>query len=120
MTRHAQHLGHRLKVRAGWIARGSLAAIVLSLIAGPAQADSVHTSTECGFARIEFTLDPVGHAKAAMSDGVLTVTFDRKVAIDPSAIMQSLSAYVSAARVDSDGETFRLALVQSARLHTSV
>jgi hypothetical protein len=120
MRGHAQHLGHRLTVRAGWIARCSLAAIVVSLIAGRAQADSVHTSTESGFARIEFTLDPAGHAKAAMSDGVLTVTFDRKVAIDPNAIMQGLSTYISAARVDADGATFRLALAQSARLHTSV
>jgi hypothetical protein len=88
-------------------------------MAGAAQADRVSTSSGNGFARIMFVLDPVAHAKPVMGDGVLTLTFDRKIAVDPNALMQGLSAYVSSVRADPDGETFRLALAQSARLHAS-
>ena len=94
-------------------------ALAFAMATGTAQADNVSTSSGNGFARIIFVLDPVAHAKPVMSDGVLTLTFDRKIAIDPNALAQGLSAYISSVRVDPDGETFRLALAQSARLHTS-
>jgi hypothetical protein len=94
-------------------------AMLACLMAGAAQADRVSTSSGNGFARIMFVLDPVAHAKPVMGDGVLTLTFDRKIAVDPNALMQGLSAYVSSVRADPDGETFRLALAQSARLHAS-
>jgi hypothetical protein len=83
-------------------------------------ADSVSTSADNGFGRIVFTLDPVAHAKTALADGVLTVSFDRKIAIDPAAVTQGLGAYVTGARLDADGQTLHLALAQNARLHTSV
>ena len=89
------------------------------MAACPAQADSVSTSSGNGFARIIFVLDPVAHAKPVMGDGVLTLTFDRKITIDSNALMQGLGAYISSVRADPDGETFRLALAQSARLHAS-
>ena len=97
----------------------ALAAVAFLTAAGTAQADRVSTSSGNGFARIVFVLDPATHAKPVMSDGVLTLTFDRKIAVDPNALMQGLSAYISSVRADADGETFRLALAQSARLHTS-
>ena len=46
--------------------------------------------------------------------------FDRKVAIDPNALAQGLSAYVASVRLDPDGQTFRLALAQEIKPHTSV
>lgn len=94
-------------------------AVLACLMASAAQADRVSTSSGNGFARIVFVLDPVAHAKPVMGDGVLTLTFDRKIAVDPNALMQGLSAYISSVRADPDGETFRLALAQSARLHAS-
>ncbi len=97
----------------------AFAAIACLLVTGTAQADSVSTSSGNGFARIVFVLEPVAHAKPVMGDGVLTLGFDRKIAIDSNALMQGLSAYISSVRVDPDGETFRLALAQSAKLHTS-
>jgi hypothetical protein len=96
-----------------------LVALALLAAAPAAHADSVSTSSGNGFARIVFVLDPVAHARSAMGDGVLTVAFDRKIAIDPDALAQGLSAYISSVRSDPDGQTFRLALAQSARLHTS-
>jgi len=93
---------------------------VFAFAASPALADSVATVADNGFGRIVFTLDPAAHAKTALADGVLTISFDRKVAIDPAAVAQGLGAYVSGARLDADGQTLHLALAQSARLHTSV
>jgi hypothetical protein len=97
----------------------ALAALAILTAAGAARADSVSTSSGNGFARILFELDPVAHAKPVMGDGVLTLTFDRRIAVDPNALMQGLGAYVTSVRADSDGQTFRLALSQSARLHAS-
>jgi hypothetical protein len=98
----------------------TIAAILALVASGAANADSLSMSSDNGFGRMVFALDPPAHMKAAMTDGVLTLTFDRKVTIDPAAIAQSLSGYVSSARADADGLTFRLALSQSVKLHTSV
>jgi hypothetical protein len=103
--------------------RTSLACFALGAFvfaATQALADSVATVADNGFGRIVFTLDPVAHAKATLADGVLTISFDRKIAIDPAAAAQGLGAYVTAARLDSDGQTLHLALAQNARLHTSL
>ncbi|MGD0144048.1 MAG: hypothetical protein ABSC92_12885, partial [Rhizomicrobium sp.] len=106
----------------GAIVRRIAAFATLTLLAATsgAQADSASTSTSNGFARIIFVLDPMAHARLAMVDGVLTVAFDRKIAVDPAAIAQSLNTYISGGRLDPDGETFRFALAQSVRLHTSI
>ncbi|MGD0191046.1 MAG: tetratricopeptide repeat protein [Rhizomicrobium sp.] len=94
--------------------------VILLLLPFAARADAVRTSASNGFARIHFTLEPLAHAKVALSSGVVTIAFDRKVSIAPSTIAQGLGSYVSNVREDPDGQTFRLALAQSARLHTSV
>ncbi len=97
----------------------TLALAATLLAASPARADSISTSGQSGYGRIVFTLDPGAHPKAAMADGVATISFDRKVTIDPGAAAQGLSSFVSGARLDADGKTLRLALAQAARLHTS-
>jgi hypothetical protein len=101
--------------------RGPVAALALLcvLAAGPAFADSVTTDSSSGFGRILLTLTPAAHAKAAMAAGVVTISFDRKVAIDPAQVVRNFSAYVSSARLDPDGKTLRLALAQDAHLHTT-
>ncbi len=103
--------------RPGWIA-----ALVSALcMAGPARAaDSVTTATDGGFARLLFTLSPTAHATAAASGGVLTISFDRKVGVDPATLAQNLPSYIGSARQDADGRTFRFALAQPVRLHSSV
>ncbi|HEY2069369.1 MAG TPA: hypothetical protein VGG48_07430 [Rhizomicrobium sp.] len=102
-------------MRQGWAGFAALAAFA----ALPAHADSVAISAAGGYGRITFTLTPAAHAEATQADGVLTVRFDRKLAIEPGQAAQGLAAYVSGARLDADGKTLRLALAQSARLHTS-
>lgn len=96
----------------------SLAA--LAFFARPALADSVTTSSDNGFGRMIFTLDDDAHPKASIASGVLTIDFDRKIAIAPSAASAGLSAYLSNARADADGKTFRFALSQDVHLHTSI
>jgi hypothetical protein len=98
----------------------ALASVALAMcIAQTAHADSVSASTEGGYARLLFTLTPAAHATIASTDGTLTISFDRKVALDPSALAQGLPAYISATRGDADGRTFHLALAQRVRVHTS-
>jgi hypothetical protein len=103
--------------------RRAALALTLSLAAQAAQADSVTASTEGGYARLLFTLAPAAHATASESGGALTVRFDRKVAIDPAVLAQSLPAYIDSARADAgtdgDGQSFHFALAQRARVHTS-
>jgi len=96
------------------------AAVVLCLLAGcPALADSVSTSSANGFGRVLFTLDPAAKPVATAKDGVLTISFSRSVALETKDISRGLEAYISSARADADGKTFRFALVQQVRLHSS-
>jgi tetratricopeptide (TPR) repeat protein len=103
------------------IVRGSVAALALTwaLATVPAHADSVAASSDGGFGRLLFTLTPATHAKAQTSSGVVTISFDRKVAIDPAQVLHDFGSYVSSARLDPDGKTLRLAVAQNVRLHTS-
>jgi tetratricopeptide (TPR) repeat protein len=94
-------------------------ALAVATMSAPSLADSVNTDTDNGYGRILFTLDPAAEAKVAMAGGVLTITFDRKPAINPNIIVQGLSAYIGSARVDPGGLVYRFALAQNARLHTS-
>ena len=92
----------------------------LTLVARPAFADSVAVSTASGFGRVLFTLDPPAKPVAIAKDGVLTVSFGRKIALSAQEVAHGIETYVSSARTDSDGKTFRFALVQPVRLHTSM
>ncbi len=106
--------------RSGWQKKAFIAVFcTLAPFASPVRADSVSTSASDGFGRILFTLDPVAHGTVSVAGGVLTLHFNRKVTIDPNAMAQGLSAYVSSVRGDPDGQTFRLALTQEIKPHTS-
>jgi hypothetical protein len=109
----------RIAKRAASAGQRLLLALALVCFALPAAADSVSATSEGRFGRLLFTLDPIAHAKASLSGGVLTIAFDRKVAVNPNTVAQELPAYVSSGRADPDGQTFRFALSQNARVHTS-
>ncbi|MBV9992731.1 MAG: hypothetical protein JOZ72_15735 [Alphaproteobacteria bacterium] len=96
-----------------------LALALLLLGTEAAHADGVTASAEGGYARLTFTLAPAGHATAAVSGGALTVSFDRKIAIDPAPLAQSLPAYIGSARADASGTALHFALAQRLRVHTS-
>jgi hypothetical protein len=102
-----------------WILRAAAAAAAFAcLLAWPVQAaDAVSTSTAGGYARLLFTLEPTAHVNALVTGEVLTVSFDRKVDLTPAAI--ALPDYIASGRVDPDGKTFRFALGQPVRVHTS-
>jgi tetratricopeptide (TPR) repeat protein len=105
------------------IHRASLAAVValcLAAIGAPARADSVKTTISAGYGRALFTFDPPAKPVATVKDGVLTIHFDRKVALAPADVARGLTPYISAARADTDGKTFRFGLAQPVRLHSSV
>ncbi|MGB8365390.1 MAG: hypothetical protein ACLQUZ_16520 [Rhizomicrobium sp.] len=95
------------------------AALAFALLARPASADTVSTASSNGFGRIVFTLTPAARARAALAGSVLTISFDRRIAIDANAIVQGLPGYVASGRTDAGGHIFRFALAQNVRLHTS-
>ena len=102
------------------LARAAVAALsFVCLLPGAAVADTLATSTSGGYARLLFELQPAGHVEAHVTGSVLEIAFDRKVTIAASSIAQALPAYVASARADADGKTFRFALTQPVRVHTS-
>jgi len=100
-------------------AKALMAALAFAALPSAAHADAVTTEGNDGFGRIIFNLDPIAHVKPALAGGVLTLSFDRKVAINANAIVQGLPGYIAGGRADPDGKTFRFALTQNARLHES-
>ncbi|MGN6515928.1 MAG: tetratricopeptide repeat protein [Rhizomicrobium sp.] len=97
----------------------AIAAALLALVTTPVRADSVSTSSDGGFGRIVFTFDPAAHVAAQLTSGVVTVTADRRMTVDPAELSRNFTAYVASARLDANGKTLRIALAQDARLHTS-
>jgi len=93
--------------------------LALAGFAGAAHADSVAVENDDGFGRIVFSLEPVAHVKPQLAGGVLTLTFDRKIAVNANAIAQGLPAYIASVRADPNGQVFRFALSQTVRLHES-
>ena len=98
---------------------GAFAFICLIVAQAAVAEDAFTASTASGYARLLFSLQPAGHIEAHLTGSVLAISFDRKVAITPTTIAQSLPAYVTSARTDADGRTFRFALTQPVRIHTS-
>jgi len=94
-----------------------VAAIFLS--GGAVAADAVSGSLNGGYGRLLFTLVPGDQVSAQSTGGVLTISFSRKVALTPDAVAQALPSYISSARSDPDGKTFRFALSQQVRVHSS-
>ncbi|MGA7674975.1 MAG: hypothetical protein WCA78_08000 [Rhizomicrobium sp.] len=111
----------RLNAHRVWVFRAAVAAFAFAcLLAQPvAAADKLAASTAAGYARLLFTLDPTARVNALVTGQVLTISFDRKVELTPAAIAQALPGYIASARGDPDGKTFRFALSQTVRVHTS-
>lgn len=109
----------RLNAHRIWFLRAAAAAFAC-LLAQPVQAaDKVAASTAGGYARLLFSLEPNTQVKALVAGEVLTISFDRKVDLTPTAIAQALPGYITSSRADPDGKTLRFALSQAVRVHTS-
>jgi hypothetical protein len=96
-----------------------LAGLVL-LSALPARAaDTVTAIPETGFVRLNFSLDPAAHVAAMEKGEILILSFDRKVALTPQAIVSLSGGAFASGHADADGKTLRFALNQPIRLHQS-
>jgi hypothetical protein len=97
-----------------------LAGLAFAAALAPARAaDTVNASNQDGYSRLNFTFAPIGHVRATMTDSVLTLSFDRKVTIDPQQLAGLMGGAITGVRADSDGKTFRFALAQPLKLHQS-
>ena len=95
-----------------------LAGLVFAAALAPARAaDSVSASDQDGYSRLSFTFAPAGHVTAAVNGSVLTLTFNRKVTIQPQQLVTLMGAAVQSVRADPDGLTMRFALAQPLQLH---
>ncbi|HEY4943974.1 MAG TPA: hypothetical protein VII56_21270 [Rhizomicrobium sp.] len=96
------------------------AACLFAFFVLPARAgDTLGVNTAGGYARLLFSFAPSAHVGAAVNGGVLTLSFSRDTSITAAVLTQNLAAYAGSARVDPDGRTFRLALTQPVRIHSS-
>ncbi|MGC9953789.1 MAG: hypothetical protein ABSD21_05895 [Rhizomicrobium sp.] len=102
-----------------WVFRAAAFAFACLLAQPIRAADRLAASTTGGYARLLFTLEPTAHVNALITGEVLTISFDRKVDLAPATIAQTLPGYIASGRVDPDGKTFRFALSQTVRVHTS-
>ena len=109
----------RLNAYRVWFFRVAAFAAVCLLAPPTWAADGVAASTAGGYARLLFTLDPAARVNALVAGEVLTISFDRKVELTPATISQALPGTIASGRADPDGKTFRFALSQPVRLHTS-
>ncbi len=82
-------------------------------------ADAVSVNSDAGYARVLFTFTPKAQVRAQVNGGVLTLSFSRATSVTAAALAQNLSAYANGARVDPDGRTYRFALAQPVRIHSS-
>src|SRR5689334_4180718 len=82
--------------------------------------DSVATTLAGGYTRLLFTLRPAAHGAAAVNGNVLTIAFDRPIALDPAKLQVSMPTVISSARIDPDKKTLRIVVAQTIKLHTSV
>jgi tetratricopeptide (TPR) repeat protein len=85
----------------------------------PARADSVTTAPEDGFVRLDFTFTTPAQLKAAADNGVLTLSFDRKITLDPQAIVGLSNGAIASGHADASGKVLRFALNQPVRMHQS-
>src|SRR5665213_3521535 len=85
----------------------------------PARADSVTTAPEDGFVRLDFTFTTPAQLKVAADNGVLTLSFDRKITLDPQTIVGLSNGAIASGHADASGKILRFALNQPIRMHQS-
>lgn len=75
-------------------------------------ADDVSMRAELsnGYARLILEAAQPLNATARIEEGVLVVSFDRPIALDPEAVENALAAYATQVRADANGEGLRVAL----------
>jgi hypothetical protein len=81
--------------------------------------ENVTVDTAQGYARILFTFAQPVSVASAIADGVLTIRLGQPVNTNVDAFVEALGRYVSSARRDPDGLTYRFALNLPVTLHNS-
>jgi len=125
--------GARVHARARWFSYAcravATALLVQSLIlfvlaiGARAQADTpikgeVTVSSEGGFVRLGFRFEKEVPASIQLNFPVLVVTFKKPVAVSVERLNTGASDIISAARIDPDGTSIRIALKENVKLNT--
>jgi tetratricopeptide (TPR) repeat protein len=125
--------GTRVRSRARWFSRAfrtvATAFLVHSLMlfvlasSGRALADApvkgeLKVSSEGGFVRLAFKFEKEVPASIQLNYPIVVVTFKKAVAISVESLNNGASDLISAARLDPDGTSIRIALNREVRLNT--
>ncbi len=76
----------------------------------------IRVSTDAGYARLVFRFEKEMPANIQVTDSIIVVTFKQPVAISVDRLSGLASDYISAARIDPDGKSIRIALVHKVKL----
>ncbi len=76
----------------------------------------VRVSTDAGYARLVFRFEKEVPASIHISYPVMVVTFKQPVAVSVDRLSGAASDYISAARIDPDGRSVRIALVHKVKM----
>ena len=79
----------------------------------------VKVSTDGGFARLAFHFEKEVPANIQINYPIMTVAFKRPVAISVDRLNMAAPDYISAARLDPDGMTIRVALARKVKLNAT-
>jgi tetratricopeptide (TPR) repeat protein len=97
-------------------------ALGVVLLAAPLRADPVNgkltVTTDGGYARLLIKLDEEVAAKVTTSGSILIVSFKKPVSVPVERINASAPDYISAARLDPDGSSIRIALAKKVKVST--
>jgi tetratricopeptide (TPR) repeat protein len=113
--------GDRKKLR--WFcACAAIWVLGLLLSSGPLRADPINgeitVTTDGGYARLLIKLDEEVEAKVTTSGTVLIISFKKPVSVPVERINARAPDYISAARLDPDGSSIRIALAKKVKVST--
>jgi tetratricopeptide (TPR) repeat protein len=113
--------GDRKKLRR-FCACAAILVLGLLLSSTPLRADPINgeitVTTDRGYARLLIKLDEEVEAKVTTSGTVLIISFKKPVSIPVERINARAPDYISAARLDPDGSSIRLALAKKVKVNT--
>ena len=115
--------GHAGALRHGWRALATALMLLAPVLGGRAQADApvkgeIKVIAEGGFVRLAFRFEKEVPASIELSYPIIVVTFKKPVTIAVDRLNTSAPDIISAARLDPDGNSIRIALKQQVKLNS--
>ncbi|HZL38768.1 MAG TPA: tetratricopeptide repeat protein [Pseudolabrys sp.] len=120
---HIRARANARRPRHGWRALAMALMLLAPVLGGRAQADvpikgDIKVIAEGGFVRLAFRFEKEVPASIELNYPIIVVTFKKPVAITVDRLNTSAPDIISAARLDPDGSSIRIALKQQVKLNS--